>query len=89
MWPRSTSAPAWPASCSRHALYSVLMRARDPFHAALGAATVGLLALTVGLAAAGVSTAVSLVVLALAPWVTVVGYETIGHRHMADALDEL
>jgi hypothetical protein len=25
----------------------------------------------------------------LAPVVTVVGYETVGHRHMADALDQL
>jgi hypothetical protein len=31
----------------------------------------------------------SLVVLMLAPMVTVVGYETIGHRHMAAALDRV
>jgi hypothetical protein len=30
-----------------------------------------------------------LVVLALAPVVTVVGYETLGHRHAADALERL
>ena len=35
------------------------------------------------------SVAVCLVVLALAPAVTVVGYETLGHRHMADALERL
>ena len=33
------------------------------------------------LAAAGVSMAVCLVVLMFAPVVTVVGYETVGHRH--------
>jgi hypothetical protein len=33
--------------------------------------------------------AVSLLVLALAPAVTVVGYETLGHRHMSDALQRL
>ena len=49
----------------------------------------GLLALSVVLAAAGVSVAVCLVVLALAPAVTVVGYETLGHRHMAEVVDRL
>ena len=38
------------------------------------------------LAALGVSMAVCLVVLLFAPVVTVVGYETVGHRHQADAL---
>ena len=33
--------------------------------------------------------AVCLLVLTLAPVVTVVGYETLGHRHMADALQRL
>jgi hypothetical protein len=33
-----------------------------------------------------VSIAVCLLVLALAPAVTVVGYELVGHRHMAEAL---
>jgi low temperature requirement protein LtrA len=70
-------------------LYSVLMRTRDPFHLALGAATVGLLALSIGLAAIGVSMAVCLLVLALVPAVTVVGYEALGHRHVADALKRL
>jgi hypothetical protein len=41
------------------------------------------------LAAAGASIATCLVVLALAPAVTVVGYETLGHRHLADALERL
>ena len=38
------------------------------------------------LAAAGVSMAVCLVVLMFAPVVSVVGYETVGHRHQADAM---
>jgi low temperature requirement protein LtrA len=70
-------------------LYAALMRTRDPFHLLLLAATALLVALSVALAAAGVSVAVCLVVLALAPAVTVVGYETLGHRHMEDALDRL
>ena len=45
--------------------------------------------LSVVLAAVGVSVAACLVVLALAPAVTVVGYEVLGHRHMAEALERL
>src|SRR4029079_9727207 len=69
-----------------YGLYSVLMRERDPFHLALLAGTAAVLFLTVALAAAGVDMAICLVVLTLAPAVTVVGYETLGHRHIADAL---
>ena len=48
-----------------------------------------MLALVIVLAAAGVSMAVCLLVLTLAPVVTVVGYETVGHRHMREALERL
>jgi low temperature requirement protein LtrA len=70
-------------------LYSALLRTADPFHLALLAATALVLCLSVGLSAAGVSTAVCLVALTLAPAVTVVGYETLGHRHMTEALERL
>jgi low temperature requirement protein LtrA len=72
-----------------YALYSVLMRARDPFHLGLLAGTTAILILSVVLAAAGVSISVCLVVLTLAPAVTVVGYETLGHRHIAEAVERL
>jgi hypothetical protein len=72
-----------------YTLYSLLMATRDPFHLGLMAGTVGVVALSVVLAAAGASVAVCLLVLALAPAVTVVGYETLGHRHMQDALQRL
>jgi low temperature requirement protein LtrA len=72
-----------------YALYSVLMRASDPFHIALLGGTAAILVLSVVLVAAGVSMPVCLVVLALAPAVTVVGYETLGHRHVAEALERL
>jgi low temperature requirement protein LtrA len=72
-----------------YALYSLLIHTRDPFHLGLLAGTAVLIALSVGLAAAGASVAVSLLVLALAPAVTVVGYETLGHRHLSDALQRL
>jgi len=76
-------------SVAFYALYSLLMRARDPFHLWLMAAMAAIVALSVALAAAGVSIAACLVVLALAPAVTVVGYETLGHRHLAEAVDRL
>jgi low temperature requirement protein LtrA len=74
-------------SLSLFALYAMLVMANDPFHVLLLVATVAVLVLAVVLAAAGVSMAVCLVVLMLAPVVTVVGYETIGHRHVMDHLD--
>jgi low temperature requirement protein LtrA len=72
-----------------YTLYSLLMRTTDPFHIALLAGTAAFLVLSVVLVAAGVSMALCLVVLSLAPAVTVVGYETLGHRHVAEALDRL
>ena len=68
------------------ALYTFLVRAVDPFHIALLAGTAALLVLPVMLATIGAPMAVCLVVLMLAPLVTVIGYETIGHRHMAIAV---
>ena len=44
------------------------------------------MALAVIAALAGVDMAVCLVILMLAPVVTVVGYEVLGHRHQAEAL---
>ncbi|MGW8537955.1 low temperature requirement protein A [Rhodococcus qingshengii] len=64
-----------------YALYSALLAATDLFHVLLLAATMGVLAAAVGLAVAGVSVAVCLLVIMFAPFITVVGYETIGRRH--------
>ena len=69
-----------------YALYSVLTRSLDPFHVVLIVPTVVLLVLPVVLAEAGVDMVWCLAVLALAPWVTVVGYERLGHRHDAEVL---
>jgi low temperature requirement protein LtrA len=66
---------------AHYLLYSVLTRELDPFHWSLiGASAVVILA-SVGLAVAGVDMVWCLAVLALTPWVTVVGYEVRGHRH--------
>jgi low temperature requirement protein LtrA len=70
-------------------LYSVLMRTRDPFHLLLLAGTAMVVILSVVLAGAGVSIAVCLLVLGLAPAVTVVGFELVGHRHMTDAVERV
>jgi low temperature requirement protein LtrA len=72
-----------------YALYSVVMRTGDPFHLWLVAATAAILVLSVVLATAGVNMTICLLVVALAPIVTVLGYETLGHRHVAEALERL
>jgi low temperature requirement protein LtrA len=70
-------------------LYSLLLRVRDRFHIGLLAGSAAIFVLTVLLASAGVSVAICLLVLTLAPAVTIVGYETVGHRHVADAVARL
>ena len=70
-------------------MYAVSMRATDPFHLILLAGTAAVLVAAVVLAGEGVSLAWSLVVVALAPVVTIVGYEAIGHRHLQDHLSKL
>jgi low temperature requirement protein LtrA len=70
-----------------YALYSVLLRSFDPFHLGLLAATAATLAAAVVLAAAGVDMVVCLLVVAVAPVITIVGYETVGHRHIAAVLE--
>jgi low temperature requirement protein LtrA len=67
-------------------LYAQITRTLDPFHMMLIAGTALLLVLPVLLAHAGVDMVWCLAVLALSPWVTVVGYETVGHRHNAKVL---
>ena len=68
------------------ALYTLLIRAVDPFHIALLAGTAALLVVPAILATIGAPMAICLVVLMLAPLVTVIGYETLGHRHVAIAV---
>lgn len=69
-----------------YVLWTTLMRRKDPFHLALLLGTSAVLILAVVLATVGVSMAWCLVVLALAPVVTVVGYEMVGHRHQEETL---
>ena len=68
-------------------LYNTLLADIDPFHALLMVVTALVLVTGPLLAAAGVSMAVCLLVVMLAPAVTVIGYEMRGHRHIANALE--
>ena len=67
-------------------LYALLTRTLDPFHVVLLAMSAVLLVLAVVLARTGVDMVWCLAVVALVPWVTVVGYEAVGHRHNAEVL---
>lgn len=70
-------------------LHTLLLSAGDRFHLLLISLTLAVLAAAVLLAAAGMGMAVCLLVVMLAPFVTVVGYETIGHRHQRRMLRDL
>jgi low temperature requirement protein LtrA len=72
---------------SVYVLYAWLVRTVDTFHLLLVTLTAVVLAAAVWLAAAGISMANCLLVVTLAPMVTVIGYETLGHRHAAAALE--
>ena len=64
----------------------MIVRTVDAFHVLLLALTAVVLAIAVWLADAGISMANCLLVVTLAPMVTVVGYELLGHRHAAEAI---
>jgi low temperature requirement protein LtrA len=71
---------------SVYVLYALLVRTVHAFHLLLIALTAAVLAVAVWLADAGTSMANCLLVVTLAPMVTVVGYETLGHRQAAEAV---
>ena len=82
----ATAVPVGIATTIYFVLYSILVREFDPFHLALLGGTLAVLGAAVALAANGVSLGWSLIVVMLAPVVTIVGFEAVGHRHMAAAL---
>ena len=69
-----------------YTLYSMLTREVDPFHLWLVTGTAVVIVAAIIMAAADVPLAACLLVLTLAPAVTVVGYEVVGHRHRAEML---
>ena len=70
-------------------LSTYLVKTIDPFHFLLIGLSALILGASVAMAAAGASIEWCLLVVSLAPWVTVVGYELVGHRHNARMLAEL
>lgn len=70
-------------------LHTLLLSAGDPFHLLLISLTLAVLGVAVAMAATGVPVAGCLLVVMLAPFVTVIGYETVGHRHQRRVLDAL
>jgi low temperature requirement protein LtrA len=71
------------------ALYTWLARTLDRFHIWILAGTAVLLAAPLVMASAGVALSWCLLVVALAPWLTVVGYELRGHEHNARVIAAL
>jgi hypothetical protein len=64
----------------------LLVNTWDTFHILLVIGTAAVLIGAVLLAAAGVSMAACLLIVTLAPMVSVVGFEVLGHRHAAQAI---
>jgi low temperature requirement protein LtrA len=69
-----------------YGLHYWLVRVFDPFHLLLMAGTAVVVVASIVLAAAGTPMVWCLAILSLAPWVTVVGYETVGYRHGEEAV---
>jgi hypothetical protein len=85
----STAIPVSIYVAALYGIYAAFTRHLDPFHATLLAGTAAVIVLSVVLAAVGAGVATCLVVLMFAPVVTVVGYETLGHRHVAEAMTRM
>ncbi|MGI8415011.1 MAG: low temperature requirement protein A, partial [Nakamurella sp.] len=69
-----------------YVIYTWLVGEFDRFHSWLLSGTVVLLVLPVLLAVGGAAIPACLLVLMLAPVVTIVGYETVGHAHQAEVI---
>jgi len=67
-------------------IYSLLLKQFDPFHVWLFVGSIVMLVLAVVAVAAGATFGVGILITAVAPFVVVVGFETVGHRHQAAAL---
>ncbi|MDH7799512.1 MULTISPECIES: low temperature requirement protein A [unclassified Beijerinckia] len=70
-------------------LYTYLMQEFDRFHFGLIAGTAVVLVAAVFMAAIGVRMTLCLAALALAPLVTIIGYEMVGYRHQTQALQRV
>jgi hypothetical protein len=73
---------------SVYLFYTLLVRTWDALHGLLLAITAVVLTGAALLAAGGVSMAACLLLVMLAPVVTVAGFELLGHRHAIEAMCE-
>ncbi|MCO5334799.1 MAG: low temperature requirement protein A [Pyrinomonadaceae bacterium] len=73
---------------SIYALYAYLAEGFDRFHLQLLLATFLVIAAAIAAAALGISIPACLVILTLAPVVTIVGHETVGRKHLAAILSK-
>lgn len=73
---------------SVYSIYAYLVEEFDRFHIWLLAGTAVVIALAIVAAAFGLSMSVCLLILMLAPVVTIVGYETRGHKHQMEVLSQ-
>lgn len=62
-------------------IYSAVVRSWDVLHLLLLAPALAVLVLAVVLTTTGTPFALDILLVALAPWILVIGFETIGHRH--------
>jgi low temperature requirement protein LtrA len=69
-------------------VYTVLLRQFDPFHVLLYVVSMLTLAASAIAVAAGATIGLGIVIAAASPLITIVGYETIGHRHQSAALEQ-
>jgi low temperature requirement protein LtrA len=84
----AVAVPALVYAFALYGIYTFLVQRVDPLHIGLLAGTVLVVAFAIWLAFSGASLGVCLLVLTLGPAVTVVGYETLGHRHAAAVLEK-
>jgi hypothetical protein len=66
---------------------SIFLHQKDPFHLVLLGGTAAVIILAIAGAALGLSVPWSLFILAFAPGVTVIGYETVGHGYLRSVRD--
>ena len=70
-------------------IYSLITKSFDAFHIVLFVISMAILVLAVVLTGTGTPFALDILLVAAAPWVVVVGFETVGHRHAAAHLAAL
>jgi len=68
-------------------IYTLLLKQFDPFHILLFIGSILALVLAVAAVMAGATLGVGIVLTAVSPLVVIVGYETVGYRHQAAALE--